>query len=51
VAATLIGFAAGEGTWFFGGARAIWPNHPQIAAIVIGIVVSMVVLKVWPNQK
>ncbi len=48
LAATLIATAAGVGAWFFGFAEAIWPAHPQIAAFVITIVVSVVVKKFWP---
>jgi len=48
LAATLIGTAAGTGTWLFGFDKAIWPAHPQIAAIVITIVVCVVVKKTWP---
>ncbi|MGA2149526.1 MAG: hypothetical protein ABSH49_31720 [Bryobacteraceae bacterium] len=48
LAATLIATAAGVGAWFFGLAKAIWPTHPQIAALVITIVVSVVVKQIWP---
>jgi hypothetical protein len=48
LAATLIATAAGVGAWFFGFAKAIWPAHPQLAAFVITVVVSVVVAKVWP---
>ena len=48
LAATLIATAAGLGAWFFGLAKAIWPAHPQIAALVITIVVSVVVKQIWP---
>jgi len=48
LAATLIATAAGIGAWLFGVAKAIWPTHPQIAAVVITIVVSVVVKTVWP---
>ena len=48
LAATLIGTAAGVGAWFFGVAKAIWPAHPQIAALAITIVVSVVVKRTWP---
>jgi len=48
LAATLIATAAGIGAWLFGVAKAIWPTHPQIAAFVITIVVSVVVKTVWP---
>jgi hypothetical protein len=46
--ATLIATAAGVGAWLFGLAKAIWPAHPQIAALVITIVVSVVVKQIWP---
>jgi hypothetical protein len=48
LAATLIATAAGVGAWLFGLAKAIWPAHPQIAALVITIVVSVVVKQIWP---
>ncbi len=48
LAATLIATAAGIGVWFSGVANAIWPTHPQIAAFVITIVVSVVVKQIWP---
>jgi hypothetical protein len=48
LAATLIATAAGVGAWFFGFAKAIWPSHPQIAAFVITIVVSVAVKQFWP---
>jgi hypothetical protein len=48
LAATLIATAAGLGAWFFGLAQAIWPAHPQITALLITIVVSVVVKQIWP---
>ena len=48
LAATLIATAVGLGAWFFGWAKAIWPAHPQIAAVLITIVVSVVIKKIWP---
>ncbi len=48
LAATLIATAAGFGAWFFGFAKVIWPAHPQIAAFVVTIVVSVVVKQTWP---
>lgn len=48
LAATLIATAVGVGTWFFGIAKEIWPAHPQIAAFLITIAVSMVVKQIWP---
>ena len=47
LAATVIASAAGVGAWLFGLAEAIWPAHPQIAAIVITIVASIVVKQLW----
>lgn len=49
LAATLIATAAGVGAWFFGMAKAIWPAHPQIAALLLSVVVSIVVKKIWPR--
>jgi hypothetical protein len=48
LAATLIATAAGVGAWLFGVAKLIWPAHPQIAALLITIVVSIVVKQTWP---
>ena len=48
LAATLIATAAGIGAWLFGFAKAIWPTHPQTAALVIAVVVSIVVKQLWP---
>ena len=48
LAAALIATAAGVGAWLFGLANAIWPAHPQIAAIAITIVVSIAVKRIWP---
>ena len=50
LAATLIATAAGVGAWFFGLSKAIWPAHPQIAAFVITIVVSIVVNRSGPSM-
>ena len=47
LAATLIATAAGVGSWLLGLAHAIWPNHPQIAAFGITILVSIVVKQMW----
>jgi hypothetical protein len=48
LAASLIATFVGVGAWFFGVAKAIWPAHPQIAAFVITIVVSVLVKQIWP---
>jgi len=48
LAATLIATAVGVGAWFFGYAKVIWPAHPQIAACVLTVVVSVVVKQIWP---
>jgi hypothetical protein len=49
LAATLIATAAGVGAWLSGLARAIWPAHPQLAALALTIVVSIVVKQIWPS--
>jgi len=48
LAATLIATAAGLVAWLSGLAQLIWPAHPQICALLITIVVSVVVMQVWP---
>jgi hypothetical protein len=48
LAASLIATVAGVGALLFGFAKAIWPIHPQLAAFVITIVVSIVVKQIWP---
>jgi hypothetical protein len=48
LAATLIATAAGVGAWFSGFSKIIWPAHPQMAAIVITVAVSIVVKQIWP---
>jgi hypothetical protein len=50
LAATLIATAVGIGAWLFGLAKAIWPNHPQVAALLITIVVGLVVRQLWPAK-
>jgi hypothetical protein len=47
-AATLIATAAGVAAWFLGYAEAVWPAHPQLAAFLITVVVSVVVKQLWP---
>jgi len=49
LAATLIATVAGTGSWLSGLARATWPAHPLVAAFLITIVVSIVVLQAWPR--
>jgi hypothetical protein len=48
LAATLIATFVGVGAWFFGLAGAIWPAHPQLAAFVMTVVVSVLVKQIWP---
>jgi hypothetical protein len=48
IAATLIATAVGVGAWFFGMAKAIWPAHPQITAILMTVVTSIVIKQLWP---
>lgn len=48
LAATLIATAAGVGAWLLGIAKAAWPTHPQLAAFLITIVISIVVKQIWP---
>jgi hypothetical protein len=48
LAATLIATFVGLGAWLSGLAKAIWPTHPQMAAFVMTIVVSVLVKQLWP---
>jgi hypothetical protein len=48
LAATLIATAVGVGAWFFGFAKAIWPDHPQVAALLLTLVTCVVVKQIWP---
>jgi hypothetical protein len=45
--ATLIATAVGFGVWWFGAARLIWPAHPQLAAFIVTLVVTVVVQRLW----
>ena len=48
LAATLIATAAGLGVWLTGFSRVIWPAHPQIAAYLFTVAVSILVKMLWP---
>jgi hypothetical protein len=48
LAATLIATAVGIGAWLFGIAKSVWPDHPQVAAFLLTVVVGIVVKQVWP---
>jgi len=48
LAATLIATGVGVGIWITGLAKAMWPAHPQILALLITIVVGIVVTQTWP---
>jgi hypothetical protein len=50
LAATLIATAAGLIAWLSGLGGVIWPSHPQICAFLITIVVSIVVMQIWPRN-
>jgi hypothetical protein len=49
LAATLIATVAGIGAWFFGLAARIWPEHPQVCALALTIVISVLVKQLWPD--
>ncbi len=51
VAATLIATAVGLGAWFFGIDKNIWPSHPQVADLVLSMVVCILVKEMWPVQR
>ena len=48
--ASLIGTAAGLGSWMFGLARIIWPAHPQIASFLLTLVTTIVIQSSWPRR-
>jgi hypothetical protein len=49
LAATLIATAAGTAAWFFGIARAMWPDHPQLGVLLITVFTGIVVSILWPT--
>ena len=48
--ASLIGSAFGTGIWFFGIAALIWPAHPHLAAFLLTLVCTIVVMQMWPDD-
>jgi len=48
--ASLIGTAAGLGSWMFGLARIIWPAHPQMASFLLTLVTTIVIQSSWPRR-
>lgn len=50
LAATVIGTVAGVGVWFFGLAKLIWADHPQMAAFLITVGTGIVTKLVWPDS-
>ena len=48
LAATLIATAAGVASWYFGIARAMWPDHPQLGILLITVFTGIVVSVLWP---
>ncbi len=49
--ASLIGTAVGLWAWGSNAARSIWPEHPQLAAFFLTLVVTLVVQFAWPVDK
>jgi hypothetical protein len=47
--ASLIGTAAGLGSWLFGIGRIIWPAHPQFACFLLTLVTTIVIQITWPR--
>jgi hypothetical protein len=48
--ASLIGSAVGTGAWFLGIGKWIWPGHPQLAAFLLTIVTTVVLMQSWPDD-
>jgi hypothetical protein len=48
LAATLIATLSATIAWFTGYIPAVWPTHPQLATIVITILISIAVRQAWP---
>jgi len=46
--ASLIGTAAGLGSWVFGIGQIIWPAHPQFACFLLTLVTTIVIQITWP---
>lgn len=51
LAATLIATAVGIVAWFSGESKVVWPAHPQIAAFLVTVVVSVIVKLIWPQRQ
>jgi hypothetical protein len=47
--ASLIGTAAGLGSWLFGIGQIIWPAHPQFACFLLTLVTTIVIQITWPR--
>ena len=45
----LIATAAGLGTWLVGITKIVWPAHPQLAGVIITVVVYILVLRSRPT--
>ena len=49
--ASLIASATGIGVWLLGITHAIWPAHPQMAALLVTVVATVVLMYVLPEQQ
>jgi hypothetical protein len=49
--ASLIGSAVGLWLWGSNAARSIWPEHPQLAAFFLTIIVTLVTQFAWSAHK
>ncbi|MGO8986632.1 MAG: hypothetical protein ACLPHI_09430 [Terriglobales bacterium] len=47
--ASLIGTAAGLGSWIFGLGGMMWPGHPQMASFLLTLVTTIVIQIGWPR--
>lgn len=48
MAAVLFGVVAGTSSWLTGLARAMWPEHPILGALLITVFTGIVVHTLWP---
>lgn len=49
--ASLAASVIGTGAWMLGLARLLWPAHPNLAAFLITLFVTIVLMYVWPDPE
>jgi len=49
--ASLVASVIGTGAWMLGLTRAIWPAHPQLAAFLLTILATVVLVYIWPDPQ